>query len=326
LEVKEKGPLNLKKLWIYLAGLLVVAGLWGAIEIFFPKKSEEAKNPPLFHNLIAAKIQEIQWQRGAEVVHLKKTPSWRIIRPVSVSADSKVVDRFFQTLTTLRPERRFSESNKDLKEFGLEVPKEKILFLSAGKWAEIQLGNKNPIANAAYAKVSNSPDLFLIADPILKELDLDLMALRDKRVFSFNLNQVQILEIKRDKKAFSFERDPKGWMAKDQAGKKISQDKVETFLSELLWLQAKGFAESGSEDLKRGLKTPQVQVRLGSQGKGAKEEFLILGKEEPGKGLCAKSSLHKEVIVLDPTIFKKIPTGPEEWEDKSPPPPAKKGP
>jgi hypothetical protein len=326
LEVKEKSPLNGKKLWIYLAVLLLVFVLWGGAKLFFPKKSEEAKNPPLFPNLITGKIAEIQWQRGTEVVHLKKKSSWVIIWPISVLADSKVVEGFLQTLTTLRPERRFADSKKDLKEFGLEVPKGKILFLVEGKWTEIQLGNKNPVGNASYVKVSNLPDFFLIEDPIIKELDRDLLALRDKRVFSFDLNQVQAMEIKKDKRAYSLERDPKGWMAKDLPGKKLNQDKVETFLSDLLWLQAKGFAESGPEDLKRGFKTPQILVRLSSQGKGAKEEALILGKEEPGKGLWAKSSLHKDVIVLDPSIFKKIPDGPEEWEEKSPPQPAQKGP
>lgn len=318
--------MNGKRLWIYLPVLLIVVVLWGGTELFFPKKSEEAKTPPLFPNLISGKITEIQWQRGTEVVHLKKSPSWTIIRPISVSADSKVVEGFLQTLTALRPEQRFSESGKDLQEFGLEVPKKKILFLIGGKWAEIQLGNKNPVGNATYVKVTNSSDLFLFEDTFVKGLDLDLLTLRDKRIFSFALNQVQTMEIKKDKKTFFLERAPKGWIAKDLAGKKLNQDKLETFLSDLLWLQAKGFAESGSEDLKRGLKTPQVQVRLTSQGKGAKEEVLILGKEESGKGLWAKSSLHKDNIVLDPTIFKKIPEGPEEWEDQSPPLPAKKGP
>jgi hypothetical protein len=296
------------------------------VEVFFPKKSEETKNPLLFPSLTAAKIQEIQWQRGSEVVHLKKNTSWVITRPISVSADSKVVEGFLQTLTTLRPEPGFSAPGKDLKEFGLEVPRGKILFLLQGKWVEIQMGNKNAVGNATYVKVSNSPDLFLIEDYIVKELDRDLLALRDKRVFSFDLNQVQGMEIKRDKNGFFLERDPKGWLVKGRPEKRLNKDKVETFISDLLWLQAKGFAESGSEDLKRGFKTPQVQVRLSSLGKGAKEENLTLGKEEPGKGLWARSSLHKDAIVLAPIILKKIPVDPEEWEEKNPPPPAKKGP
>ncbi|MBA4394055.1 MAG: hypothetical protein C0407_10925, partial [Desulfobacca sp.] len=165
-----------------------------------------------------------------------------------------------------------------------------------------------------------------VEDYIVKELDRDLFALRDKRVFSFDLNQVQAIEIKKDKKIFNVLRHPKGWMVKGLPEKRLNKDQVETFISDLLWLQAKGFGKSGPGDLKQGFKTSQVQVRLSSQGKGAKEEDLFLGKEEPGKGLWARSSLHQDIIMLDSTILKKIPDGPEGWEDKSPPPPAKKGP
>ncbi len=318
--------MNLKKLWIYLAVLLFVAGVWGATEIFFPKKTEEGKTPPLFPGLTAAKIEEIQWQRGTEVVHLKKKPAWMILKPISVSADSRVIEGLLQTLITLRPERRFSESRKDLKEFGLEAPKVKILFLTAGKWAEIQVGNKNAVGNATYVKVSNSPDLFLIADTIVKELDTDLLTLREKRIFSFNLNQVQAIEIKINKKGFSLERDSKGWLAKGRPGKRLNKDQVDSFLYALLGLQARGFEEPGAEDLKRGLIPPHGTLRLSSRGKESREETLILGKEAPGKGLWAKSSLHKEDLILDPSIMKKIPESPEEWEDKTPPSPAKKGP
>ena len=67
-------------------------------------------------------------------------------------------------------------------------------------------------------------------------------------------------------------------------------------------------------------------MRLWSEGKDRREEVLILGTEIPQKGLCTMSTLHKEVVFLDPSILKKIPQGLEEWEDKTPPPAAKKGP
>lgn len=172
----------LKKLRIYLLGLLVVAGLYGAAFFFFPKEKEEIKLPLLFQNLTVDRIQEIEWQRGSEVVHLKKEPPWRIIRPVSALADSKAVERILRTLTHLQPERKFAESKKDLNEFGLDSPKVKILFLAQGKWSEIQVGNKTAVGNATYIKTSNTPDLFLIEENLIKELDRDLAALREKEV------------------------------------------------------------------------------------------------------------------------------------------------
>lgn len=172
----------LKKFWIYLLVLLVVAGLYGAVTFFSPKENKEIKNPPLFQNLAADRVQEMEWQRGADMVHLKKEAHWQIIRPVSEPADSKAVERILQILTHLRPERRFVESKKDLKEFGLDYPRLKILFLTQGRWLEIQVGNKTAVGNACYIKISNSTDLFLIDGNIIKELDRDLESLREKKV------------------------------------------------------------------------------------------------------------------------------------------------
>jgi hypothetical protein len=173
--------LILKKLWIYLLVLLVIAGLYGALTFYSPKENEEIKNP-LFQNLAADRVQEIQWQRGPDIIHLKKEAHWQIIRPISKPADSKTVERILKTLITLRPERKFAGSKKNVKEFGLDSPRLKILFLTQDKWFEIQVGNKTAVGNACYIKTSNSTDLFLIDETLVKELDRDLESLREKKV------------------------------------------------------------------------------------------------------------------------------------------------
>ncbi len=174
--------MNLKKLWIYLSILVVVAGLWAASEFIFPKKTEESKSPSLFSNLQADKIQEIEWQRGSEIVHLKKNKDWEIIRPISAAADALVVENILRTLSSLKPERSFPSSEQTLKEFGLDSPGVKLLFLNQGKWFEIQVGNKTAVGNGYYVRSSNSTDLFLIQDFPVRELDRDLSALKEKKV------------------------------------------------------------------------------------------------------------------------------------------------
>jgi hypothetical protein len=182
LAVKEKGPVTLKKLWIYLLVLVLVAGLWAVSEFLFPKKAEESKSPSLFPKLQADKIQEIQWQRGAEIVHLKKNKGWEIIRPISAPADNLVVENILRTLSSLTPERRFPGSGQALKAFGLDSPGVKLLFLNQGKWFEIQVGNKTAVGNGYYVRSSNSTDLLLIQEFLVRELDQDLLALKEKKV------------------------------------------------------------------------------------------------------------------------------------------------
>lgn len=172
----------LKKLWIYLAVLLFVAGLWAVSEFVIPRKTEGLKARPFFTNLQPEKIQEIQWLRGTEVVHLKKNKVWEIVQPVSAPADPAVVNNILRTLSGLTPEKRFSVSEKDWKEFGLDAPRVKVLFLNQGKWIEIQIGKKTPVGIDSYVRVSNSPDLFLLPEYLVGELDQDLSALKEKKV------------------------------------------------------------------------------------------------------------------------------------------------
>jgi hypothetical protein len=325
LEVKEKGSLK-KKLWIYLIVLFVIGGLWGVAEFFFPKKPEETKPPRLFPYLNPAKILEIRWQRGDEMIQVNKQEGWSIIHPMTMPADTKVMEEFLRTLTALRPDGKFPLAGQELKAFGLKDPHLRIFFLAEGKWTELDLGGKTAVGKARYGKLAAASDLFLLEDFLVKELDRDLFALRDKRVFSLDLKQIQNLAIKTDNKDITFEKDPKGWRIKASPEIKVSNEKVENFLADLLRLQAIGFRESGTEDFRLGLKASRVHMKVTSQGKEAKEETLILGKEEQGRGLWAKSSRHKEAIFLAPTVLKNIPKGPEEWEEKVSVPPVKKGP
>jgi hypothetical protein len=182
LAYKEKGPVILKKLGIYLVVLLFVAGIWAVSEFMIPRKNEGLKPVPFFTNLQADKIMEIQWQRGAEIVHLKKNKGWEIIQPVSVPADPVAVNNILRTLSTLTPEKRFSVTGQDQQEFGLDSPRVKILFLTQGKWFEIQVGKKTPVGFDSYVRVSNSPDFFLVQEVFVRELDQDLSALKEKKV------------------------------------------------------------------------------------------------------------------------------------------------
>jgi hypothetical protein len=93
-----------------------------------------------------------------------------------------VVNNILRTLISLTPEREFSVKGLNLKEFGLDSPRIKFLFLTQGKWSEILVGNKTAVGKDYYVRVSNSPNLFLIQEFLIKELDQDISALREKKV------------------------------------------------------------------------------------------------------------------------------------------------
>jgi hypothetical protein len=317
---------SFRKLWIYLAVLLFVAGIWGAGEFLFPPKTEKEKNSLLFGNLSPDKIQEIRWQRGTEAVLLKKNKEWEILKPVSARADSWTVDNLLQALTSLKPERRLSEIQPGAEEFGLNPPKVKISFFAQGKWFEILVGNKTTVGQDFYVKVSTAPDLLLVQEFIIQDLDRDLFSLREKKIFSIPVDQVQSMEFHTNQKDFYLEKTPEGWKQKGRSEGEINKKQVDSFLNEVLQFKVKGFAGPGNNKPQWGLKNPIYQIRLNPRGKEDKREILSLGKEDPKNGLCAMSTNHIEVFFLDPSILKKFPHDLEAWKTQTPSPPVKKGP
>jgi hypothetical protein len=326
LAFKEKGPVNFRKLWIYLAVFLFVAGIWGAVEFLFPPKSEKEKNPPLFINLSPDKIQEIRWERETETVHLKKTKEWEVLQPLSARADSRVVENLLQALVSFKPERRLSEVQPTAEEFGLNPPRAKISFFALGKWFEILVGNKTSVGQDLYVKVSTTPDLLLVQEYIIQDLNRDLFTLREKIVFSIPAGQVQSLGFRANRKDFNLEKTPEGWKATDRSLGQLDKKEVDSFLNEVLQLKVKSFAGPRINNPQWGLKNPRYQIRLTTRGKEDKEEILSLGKEDSQNGLCAMSTIHNEVFFLDPAILKKLPQDLEAWKTQTPSPPDKKGP
>lgn len=317
--------MRLKKLWVYLGLLVGIAGLWLTFEWVFPKNGEEAKSPPLFKALEAAKIREIKWEKGEARIRLVHDRTWTIKAPITGAVDAQVLADVLQGLSELRPERRLTGNKIDLKDFGLEPSPLKIVFLNQDRWHEIHVGRKTAVGTAYYVMISTSPDLFLISDYQIRSLDRTLFDLRDKKIFSFSLDQVRFLSMGLKNKKFIMEKDSKGWYWKDRPGYRLNPGKVNTFISDLLRLRAVGFAESGLKNPKWGLKDPPYELILRPDGTGP-EEVLKIGLEMPSKGLCGWSSIQKEVLFLEPSILKKIPQGLEDWEEKAFPPLPKKGP
>jgi len=317
--------MSAKRLWTYLGFLGLVAAVWAVVYFLFPAREGEEKNPPLFGRVEENQIQTIVLERSTETLDLKKNKEWEITRPIQARADRWTVDSILRTLSGLTAERRYTEKNWQNQEFGLYPPRLKIRFEVQGKKHELWVGNRNPTGTYYYAKIPSSPDLLLIYDYQIQDLDRSLFDIRDKRVFSFPLDRIQTVEVKTPTKTFVLEKDKEGWKAKADPPLKLNTTPVENFLNDLLDLKVQSFLGEEREDPRWGLREPSHVIRLVSSDQPPGEERLHLGKEVSGKGIYARSTLQKEVFFLHPNILKKIPTDLEGWKYVPPPPAEKKG-
>ncbi len=304
-----------KKVWVYLAVLVVVAGVFIVSEWVIPRQAKEGDQPPIF-NLVPGSIQEIRWQRGESVIELKKNKHWEMVKPLSTPADPVVVDGVLQVLSSLKPERKFQPEGKDLNEFGLNPPLVRIEFIAQGKKFELHLGSKTVAGQAQYAKASLLPDIYLVEALTVKELDRDVLALREKKVFSLTPDQIDGLEIGVGKKNLQLVKTAQGWVEKGQPEKRLDKNRVESLILDLTWVKAKEFLEGEQESPGWGLKEPAYRVRLTGGGKEKKDERLWIGAEAGEKGFYARSGLYPSTLIIEGAILKKIPADLTEWEEK----------
>jgi Domain of unknown function (DUF4340) len=307
--------LSWKKVWVYLAVLVVVAGVFIVSEFFIPRQAKEGDQPPIF-NLSPGAIQEIRWQRGESVIELKKNKIWEMVKPLSTPADPVVVDGVLQVLSSLKAERKFQPAGKDLNEFGLNPPLVRIDFTAQGKKFELQLGSKSVAGQTRYVKTALHPDIYLAEAFTIKELDRDVLALREKKVFSLTPDQIESLIIGVGKKNLQLVKSAQGWVEKGQPEKRLAKNRVESLILDLTWVKAKEFLEGEKENSAWGLKEPAYRIRLSGGGKEKKDEGLWIGAEAGGKGFYARSSLYPSALIVEGEILKKIPADLTEWEEK----------
>ena len=144
-----------------------------------------------------------------------------MVKPLSTPADPVVVDGVLQVLSSLKPERKFQPEGKDLNEFGLNPPVVRIDFTAQGKKFELHLGSKTVAGQAQYVKAAHLPDIYLVEAFTVKELDRDVLALREKKLFSLTPDQIEGLEIGVGKKSLLLEKSAQGWVEKGQPEKRL---------------------------------------------------------------------------------------------------------
>ncbi|MCU0579923.1 MAG: DUF4340 domain-containing protein [Desulfobacterota bacterium] len=310
--------MNARKLWAYLLVLLVVAGVFIFSEFVFLKKTGEKETAPIL-KVTPGAIEEVRWQRGAEVIEVKKNKTWEIVQPLRAAADPLVLEGVLQGLSLLKAERSFQPSGGDLAEYGLNPPQTIISFSAQGRRQEVRIGAQATVGNARYFQASGSEPVHLVEVFSLKELDRDLLALREKKVFSLLPEQVEKVEIRSGPNNLEINRTEKGWTDKRVPGRLLSRNKVESFVGELLRVKARAFLDGEKEVPSWGLQAPSLWVRL-TGGGGKTQETLIGGAETPDKGLYARSSRFSPALIIEGGLAGKVPADPGEWEEKATPP------
>jgi len=302
--------------------LVVFAGLLGFVyfyEIQGEKGREEAKEKEeKLVSLDRDKINEIEiLRKGAEPVLLKKSGNdWSIRKPIETPADSSTVDSLLSATSTAKIDRKLEKAAKEASQYGLSDPRLRVVLKGEKEHRTLLFGSKDFTGSQVYVQLQGSPDIYLTSDYLFNSADKELKDWRNRKLLTFDRNQVQDIEISRATEQIKLKKQGEKWLLQQPIQETADEGSVSSLLSSLESAEAQKFVAEQPADLKTyGLDKPVATVRIREQGKDS-WKTLELGKKEDDLYL-ARTTDRTPVFTVKTDVFDKLNQKLWELRDKS---------
>ena len=188
-----------------LAAVVVLAAISGGIYWTNKHKADEAKKPPAAStdspkiiSIPDDQFKEVKIEKtGSEpTVVSKDSGKWSIVLPKALPADQDAVNSMVSSLSSLTADRVVEEKPADLGQFGLTTPKEQIVITKKdGKTQTLDIGDDSPVGSGVFAKLADSPKVYVIPSYTKTSFDKTSQDLRDKRLLTFNSDKLTSVDL-----------------------------------------------------------------------------------------------------------------------------------
>jgi hypothetical protein len=152
--------------------------------------------------------------KGAPEVSLQRESSgkWQMTAPQPLPVDQSAVVSLLGTFSTLKAQRVVEEKAANLDQYGLTAPAFEIdMTDKSGKVIQFLLGDEAPTGNSLYAKIGDSPKVYLVASFQRTSIDKTANDLRDKRLLTVSPDKISQVELVRKKQTIVFGRGKEEW-------------------------------------------------------------------------------------------------------------------
>ena len=131
-----------------------------------------AVQQPQIFSFDDTKVTAFELHQGDQSVRIEKQgDNWTVAGsgdPANQASFTSLIVRMSQ----LKATRGVDNPGTDLSQYGLDTPKESaIAELNDGTRYELDLGSKTPVQTGTYAKRSDTPDVYVIADQFSSDLE-----------------------------------------------------------------------------------------------------------------------------------------------------------
>jgi hypothetical protein len=203
----------------------------------------------------------------------------------------------------------------------LTDPRVRVVLKGDKEERTLLFGSDDFTGNQVYVQLQGSPDIYLTSDYLFNSADKELKDWRNKKVLTFDRNQVQNIEITRTERPrpseqIKLKKQGEKWLLEQPIQEAADEGAVSSLLSTLESAEAQKFVTEQPDDLKTyGLQEPVATVRIREQGKDS-WKTLELGRKEDDACL-ARTTDRTPVFTVKTEVFDKLNQKLWEFRDKS---------
>jgi hypothetical protein len=311
---------------------LVVAALLGSYIYFFErgpvKPKDEEKKAKVFDNFVADDIREIRIENLGTTLAANKAPIelekdakdvWQITAPQKFVADETTVRNMLSGVGNFDPDTTI-DNPANLKDYGLDTPSARCTLKSKnGATFVLLIGDKNMSDSSTYVKRGDKNSVYLVASYGADNFTKDLNNYRDHTFFKTDTVLAQKVEITRDGKLFSFEKDKdNNWSIVKPIQSKADGSKIRDLLNNISSLKIEDFVTDHPSSLSGyGLSKAHIRIEVWNNDSKTPHSVLIGHKKGKTTNLFAKAGESSSICLVGEYIDKTLDLKLSDFRDKT---------
>ncbi len=233
---------------IFVSFSIIVLATGYMTEVFkSPKKTarELLNNIQLFRKEDVSSIQTLLLSNSSGTFQFERNLAnnlspWSMSAPEQNFANSKILEKLFNSLTTSKIKKSFPASQENLKNYSIAESKISLEFIDTlNKHTKIIFGIQNPIDKSIFLQLANNPEIYQVDALEIDIANLSFTDLVEKNLFSINKENLTALHIYRGQKKSDFlvvnviknPEEIKGWRISEKEN--ANEDKIFQFLEKI---------------------------------------------------------------------------------------------
>ncbi len=195
-----------------LVAAILLAALSGAVwwAKRHPQSTDSGKpatTSPKLLDIPDAQIKSIDLKKksGQDITLQRQNGKWAITSPEALATDQDAAGSLASSLSPITADNVVEDRAADLSKYGLKDPSLTVTVDEKnGKSDQIFFGDDVPAGSLVYARVGSDPKVYAVSSSTKSSLDKSVNDLRDKRLLTFDSNQLTRIELASSKSDVEF--------------------------------------------------------------------------------------------------------------------------